>query len=176
MNNFVICARCYFIWIYMDSLRGSSNNIGTIQRSFAWPLRNDDAHKSRSVNILSWHYSRVHSCVLRLCGVVSLCDNYSTCICAFLCQALLLAYPCQALLPMFGSKTDPGETRTCNLWFRRSTPYPFGHRADAFERGCLIAIMPAWVCVCLHRLPLWGLPPKHQPFGQLGQERIESTP
>ena len=27
------------------------------------------------------------------------------------------------------SKVDPGRTRTCNLWFRRPTPYPLGHRA-----------------------------------------------
>ena len=26
---------------------------------------------------------------------------------------------------------DPGRTRTCNLWFRRPTPYPLGHRASA---------------------------------------------
>ena len=26
-------------------------------------------------------------------------------------------------------KYDPGRTRTCNLWFRRPTPYPLGHRA-----------------------------------------------
>ena len=25
---------------------------------------------------------------------------------------------------------DPGRTRTCNLWFRRPTPYPLGYRAD----------------------------------------------
>jgi hypothetical protein len=24
---------------------------------------------------------------------------------------------------------DPGRTRTCNLWFRKPTPYPLGHRA-----------------------------------------------
>ena len=24
---------------------------------------------------------------------------------------------------------DPGRTRACNLWFRRPTPYPLGHRA-----------------------------------------------
>ena len=34
----------------LDSLRGSSVNIGTIQRILAWPLRRDDTHKSRSVN------------------------------------------------------------------------------------------------------------------------------
>ena len=33
----------------MDSLRGSSDKIGTIQRRIAWPLRKDDTHKSRSV-------------------------------------------------------------------------------------------------------------------------------
>ena len=25
---------------------------------------------------------------------------------------------------------DPGRTRTCNLWFRRPTPYPLGHRTS----------------------------------------------
>jgi hypothetical protein len=34
---------------YSDSLRGSSDKIGTIQRRLAWPLRKDDTHKSRSV-------------------------------------------------------------------------------------------------------------------------------
>ena len=28
------------------------------------------------------------------------------------------------------TKNDPGRTRTCNLWFRRPTPYPLGHRAS----------------------------------------------
>ena len=35
----------------LDSLRGSSVEIGTIQRRLAWPLRKDDTHKSRSVTI-----------------------------------------------------------------------------------------------------------------------------
>ena len=26
------------------------------------------------------------------------------------------------------STIDPVRTRTCNLWFRRPTPYPLGHR------------------------------------------------
>ena len=34
----------------LDSLRGSSVKIETIQRRLAWPLRKDDTHKSRSVN------------------------------------------------------------------------------------------------------------------------------
>ena len=38
-------------WL-LDSLRGSSVKIGTIQRRLAWPLRKDDTHKSRSVNNL----------------------------------------------------------------------------------------------------------------------------
>ena len=33
----------------LDSLRGSSVKIGTIQRRLAWPLRKDDTHKSRRV-------------------------------------------------------------------------------------------------------------------------------
>jgi hypothetical protein len=37
----------------LDSLRGSSVKIGTIQRRLAWPLRKDDTHKSRSVIIFS---------------------------------------------------------------------------------------------------------------------------
>ena len=36
--------------VLLDSLRGSSVNIGTIQRRLAWPLRKDDTHTSRSVN------------------------------------------------------------------------------------------------------------------------------
>ena len=46
----------------MDSLRGSSVKIGTIQRRLAWPLRKGDTHKARSetgawnprMAILSW--------------------------------------------------------------------------------------------------------------------------
>ena len=34
----------------LDSLRGSSGKIGTIQGRLAWPLRKDDTHKSRSEN------------------------------------------------------------------------------------------------------------------------------
>ena len=36
--------------LWLDSLRGSSVRIGTIQRRLAWPLLKDDTHKSRSVN------------------------------------------------------------------------------------------------------------------------------
>ena len=40
------------VLVSVDSLRGSSVKIGTIQRRLAWPLRKDDTHKSRSVNNL----------------------------------------------------------------------------------------------------------------------------
>ena len=33
-----------------DPLRGSSLRIGATQRKLAWPLRNNDSHRSRSVN------------------------------------------------------------------------------------------------------------------------------
>ena len=40
---------------------------------------------------------------------------------------------------------DPGRTRTCNLRFRRPTPYPLGHRAscmvhkgDAYQFNCFV--------------------------------------
>ena len=38
----------------LDSLRGSSVKIGTIQRRLAWPLRKDDTHKSRSVKMYAY--------------------------------------------------------------------------------------------------------------------------
>ncbi len=44
--------KCASLQLYdkqLDSLRGSSVKIGTIQRRLAWPLRKDDTHKSRSV-------------------------------------------------------------------------------------------------------------------------------
>ena len=48
----------------LDSLRGSSVKIGTIQRRLAWPLRKDDTHKSRSVTIF------FHAMVCPVCLVV----------------------------------------------------------------------------------------------------------
>ena len=44
-----------------------------------------------------------------------------------ICQGV--ACFCFALSRDLG-KCDPGRTRTCNLWFRRPTPYPLGHRAS----------------------------------------------
>ena len=39
-----------FMVHWLDSLRGSSVKIVTMQRRLAWPLRKDDTHTSRSVN------------------------------------------------------------------------------------------------------------------------------
>ena len=44
------CVHLFVLLLFLlDSLRGSSVKIGTIQRRLAWPLRKDDTHKSRSV-------------------------------------------------------------------------------------------------------------------------------
>ena len=41
-----------------------------------------------------------------------------------------LAFHCDCFGQSLSSQNfDPGRTRTCNLWFRRPTPYPLGHRA-----------------------------------------------
>ena len=65
----------------LDSLRGSSVKIGTIQRRLAWPLRKDDTHKSRSVNN-SLHFRRAalaprppHNCLCGSRGLVHHCKN-----------------------------------------------------------------------------------------------------
>ena len=42
MNEPAVVIRTYVI--AMDSFRGSSDKIGTIQRRLAWPLREDDTH------------------------------------------------------------------------------------------------------------------------------------
>ena len=39
---------------------------------------------------------------------------------------------------------DPGRTRTCNLWFRRPTPYPLGHRADRTKPARVHADLATW--------------------------------
>ena len=53
--------RCLDRRLSVDSLWGSSFEIGTIQRRLAWPLRKDDTHTARSVNnsiligVCLWH-------------------------------------------------------------------------------------------------------------------------
>ena len=55
----------------LDSLRGSSNLIGTTKIRLAWPLRKDDTHKSRSGNFfwcLHYHASLQSSTSSTICG------------------------------------------------------------------------------------------------------------
>ena len=49
-GQMLICI--YDIGLPKDSLRGSSVNVGTLQRISAWPLRRDETHTSRSVTNL----------------------------------------------------------------------------------------------------------------------------
>ena len=62
-------ARAALLIPCLDSLRGSSVKIGTMQRKLAWPLRKDDTHKSRSVHNFLRIFSRsdlgLRQCVLR---------------------------------------------------------------------------------------------------------------
>ena len=51
MYVYIYIYDCVCVCVCVDSLRGSSVRLGTIQRKFAWPLRKDDTHKSISVNI-----------------------------------------------------------------------------------------------------------------------------
>ena len=41
-------------------------------------------------------------------------------------------------------QVDPGRTRTCNLWFRRPTPYPLGHRADGMSQAPTGLSLKTW--------------------------------
>ena len=47
------------------------------------------------------------------------------------CLLMMLAWPSQVgwCDKFWLQQDDPDRTRTCNLWFRRPTPYPLGHRA-----------------------------------------------
>ena len=61
-----LSSSAYLAPAWLDSLRGSSVKIGTIQRRLAWPLRKDDTHKSRSVTnffALSRNYFAYWSCI-----------------------------------------------------------------------------------------------------------------
>ena len=63
------------VFLCLDSLRGSSVKIGTIQRRLAWPLRKDDTHKSRSVNSFL-RTSHLHRTGRQGCGVVGMAHPY----------------------------------------------------------------------------------------------------
>ena len=70
----------------LDSLRGSSDKIGTIQRRLAWPLRKDATHKSRSVPSFLPHLEVSDDCCVE-CGydcddaLVKNCDVECVCDC-----------------------------------------------------------------------------------------------
>ena len=53
----------------LDSLRGSSVKIGTMQRRLAWPLRRDDTRNSRGVNDCRMLRARTrhHTCIIHIC-------------------------------------------------------------------------------------------------------------
>jgi hypothetical protein len=46
-----------------------------------------------------------------------------------------IAGPAASSNAIMDKSADPGRTRTCNLWFRRPTPYPLGHRASCSSEG-----------------------------------------
>ena len=50
-NNAAMTNKTGHLRSQKGSLRGSSVNVGTIQRRLAWPLRKDDTHTSRSLHI-----------------------------------------------------------------------------------------------------------------------------
>ena len=70
----------------LDSLRGSSDKIGMIQRRLAWPLRKDDTHKSRGVPSFLPHLEVSDDCCVE-CGydcddaLVKNCDVECVCDC-----------------------------------------------------------------------------------------------
>ena len=70
----------------LDSLRGSSDKIGMIQRRLAWPLRKDDTHKSRCVPSFLPHLEVSDDCCVE-CGydcddaLVKNCDVECVCDC-----------------------------------------------------------------------------------------------
>ena len=85
--------------VLTDSLRGSSDKIGTIQRRLAWPLRKDDTHKSRSVP--SFYLSLEASC--RPIHTDCLCKGISDCGCHLWRHALvcMTAYPSLVVIGLF---------------------------------------------------------------------------
>ena len=69
------------------------------------------------------------------------------CACAFACLCVRV---CSCVL-VYGAQidNDPGRIRTCNLWFRRPTPYPLGHRAMSVD---MVAML--WAFGMIYLFPL----------------------
>ena len=104
----------------VDSLRGSSVKIGTIQRRLAWPLRKDDTHKSRSVTNFLLRFSNEiftsHTFSRGFCSMflwnlqavlaASLCVSFLTLVCA--------AIHFRAVkVPLLKELVDPKVTKNC---------------------------------------------------------------
>ena len=73
----------------MDSLRGSSVNIGTMQRRLAWPLRKDDTHKSRSVNNFLLTLSSI---IISIINIVNINNDNNTIIIIILIIIFIVSY------------------------------------------------------------------------------------
>ena len=117
----------------MDSLRGSSVKIGTIQRRLAWPLRKDDTHKSRSGNNFFDPYTRDSS--TELCHVLQL-----------LHASYFALRPVALLAPVPRKKTS--------TWQRR-----FSMRENLTMSGKKALNSKAWCCMLrifdVHSKILW---------------------
>ena len=86
----------------MDSFRGSSVKIGTIQRRLAWPLRKDDTHKLRSDTSFFAHRDLRHVCA----------DGRPVLLCRCVFQG---GGPCVSVLADLLASPPPHDLGTCYL-------------------------------------------------------------
>ena len=75
-----------------DSLRRSSDKIGTIQRRLAWPLRKDDTHKSRSVTSFQGFGSNLPAAPYEQAMTLHFTDIMKAHSCNFVEQVQVLAH------------------------------------------------------------------------------------
>ena len=114
----------------LDSLRGSSVKIGTIQRRLAWPLRKDDTHKSRSVpNFFCCIHTLLLSLSLGVLVSLSLCWRF--CPCAFLLLSASVLVPVPSFFCHCAGAFMLLSLHGC-LWLLSLLP-------------CLSACLPSWL-------------------------------
>ena len=99
----------FFAHCPVDSHRGSSDKIGTIQRRLAWPLRKDDTLKSRSVT----SFLLMRDCIYVCMGVKACLESSLTLAKSLLCcnfhslkaclEACLILAKCLSVLLTFHS-------------------------------------------------------------------------
>ena len=125
----------------MDSLRGTSVKIGTIQRRLAWPLRKDDTHKSRSVP--NFFPRRSVSVFFQIPF-------------ALICTCVLLSLPRSLLISVARPKTFHAQRgRVVHFAVRKDhcTPFwlsvPFFLRADMSVSISSHHIHFASICTCV---------------------------